>query len=144
MNGLNNSRPRLKGYLLVVVSWLGIASFAAADTPTVAPGEPLPRPRLTEALRAKIERDKSSAAASATVTMSKVVVRDVPLPNGPPKEESRKGPFSITEGGQIYQNRGKRFSTEVGLWRHIDIIDDPREALRQSERIRMSLVRISW
>lgn len=104
---------------------------------------PLPRPKLTEALRAKVEEAAPAPTASRAVTLDRFVVREKPLPSGPPKEVERDGPFSATQGGYLLKNNGKAFSTELGLWRHIDIMDDPREALRQSTRIRMSFLRFS-
>ena len=57
--------------------------------------------------------------------MDKVIVREARVPSSPPKEQERKGQFSITEGGYLLKNHGERFSTEVGLWRHIDILKIP-------------------
>jgi hypothetical protein len=99
---------------------------------------------LTEALRAKAESERQSGAEGTAVKMENVIVQESRLPSGPPKDEKIEGPFSITQGGYVLKNRGKRFSTEIGLWRHIDIIEDPRDALRQSDRIRMGFLRISW
>lgn len=76
--------------------------------------------------------------------MAKVVVRESPLPSGPSKAPPLTEKFSVTQGGYFLKSRGERFSTEVGLWRHIDIMDDPAVALRQSPRIRMAFLRFSW
>ena len=76
--------------------------------------------------------------------MEKVIVREAPLPSGPAKEKPRDGPFSVTEGGYLLKNRGKRISTEVGLWRHIEIIDYSRDQLGQTGGVRMGLLSISW
>ena len=76
--------------------------------------------------------------------MEKVIVRGSRLPSGPPKDVQREGPFSLTQGGYVLKDRGERFSTEIGLWRHIDIIEDERDQLRQTDRIRMGILRISW
>lgn len=140
-----NSNPWTRRCLLLLVPWIGIAAqSAAAEAPTETRSAPMPRPRLTEALRAKVEIERPTTTEGAAVSMEKVVIREGRLSSGPPKEEQREGPFSITQGGHVLKNRGERFSTEIGLWRHIDIIEDPREAVRQSDRIRMSFLRISW
>ncbi len=140
-----NSNPWTRRFLLLLVSWIGIAAqSAAAEAPTALRGAPMPRPRLTEALRAKAQIERPTTTEGAAVTMEKVIVRETRVPSGPAKEEQREGPFSITQGGHVLKNRGERFSTEIGLWRHIDIIEDPRDAVRQSDRIRMSFLRISW
>jgi hypothetical protein len=99
---------------------------------------------LTEAIRDKVESERQSSAEGPAVKMKKVIVREARLPSGPSKEEQRDGPFSVAQGGYVLKNHGERFSTEIGLWRHIDIIEDPRDQLRQSERIRMGFLRISW
>ena len=130
--------------LFVLFLYLSGAVFLAAEAPATAPVEPAPRPRLTEALRAKAERERSGASDGIAVKMDKVVVREARLPSAPPKEQERDGKFSLTQGGHVLKKHGDKFTTEVGLWRHIDIIDDPRDQLRQSERIRMSFLRLSW
>jgi hypothetical protein len=107
-------------------------------------GAPSPRPRLTEALRAKAESERRSEANGIAVKMDKMIVREDPIPTGPPKDVQREGPFSMTQGGHLLKSRGERFSTEIGLWRHIDIIEDERDQLRQTVRIRMSVLRFSW
>jgi hypothetical protein len=99
---------------------------------------------LTEALRAKAESERQISAEGTAVKMEKVIVQESRLPSGPPRDEKIEGPFSITQGGYVLKNRGERFSTDIGLWRHIDLIEDPRDALRQSDRIRMGFLRISW
>ena len=91
-----------------------------------------------------MESEHPRKAEGAVIKMEKVIVREAPVPNGPAKEQEREGPFSITQGGYVMKNRGERFSTEIGLWRHIDIIEDPRDQLRQSDRIRMGVLRVSW
>ena len=91
-----------------------------------------------------MESEQPRKAEGAVIKMDKVIVREFPVPNGPPKEQEREGPFSITQGGYVIKKRGERFSTEIGLWRHIDIIEDPRDQLRQSDRIRMGMLRFSW
>ena len=123
---------------------LSRAVSLAAEAPAIAPVEPAPRPRLTEALRAKAEREQSGTSDGTAVKMDKVVVREARLPTAPPKEQERDGQFSITQGGHVLKKHGDKFTTEVGLWRHIDIIADPRDQLRQSERIRMSFLRLNW
>jgi hypothetical protein len=95
-------------------------------------------------LRAKAEREPRDEANGTAVKMDKVIVRDDPVPTGPPKDVQREGPFSIAQGGHVLKSRGERFSTEIGLWRHIDIIEDERDQLRQTVRIRMSVLRFSW
>jgi hypothetical protein len=99
---------------------------------------------LTEALRAKAESERENEAKGTAVKMEKVIVREARLPSGPPKDVQREGPFSVTHGGYVLKERGERFSTEIGLWRHIDIIEDERDQLRQTDRIRMGVLRISW
>jgi hypothetical protein len=123
---------------------LSVAGALAAEAPATARVEPAQRPRLTDALRAKAEREQSNASDGVAVKMDKVVVREARLPSAPSKEQERDGQFSITQGGHVLKKHGDKFTTEVGLWRHIDIIDDPRDQLRQSERIRMSFLRLSW
>jgi hypothetical protein len=117
---------------------------AAAEAPATSRTAPLPRPRLTEALRATVENAATGAAGGAAVTMEKVIVQEARLPSGPPKEEQREGKFMITQGGYVLKGRGERFSTEFGLWRHIDIMEEPTDALRQTTRIRMGFLRVSW
>lgn len=131
--------------LLKVTALLMSAALAVegADESSV-PSAPMARPRLTETLRAKAEVISQEAHSSGTVTMDKVVVKESRLSLGPPKEEQREGRFSITEGGYLLKNRGEKFSTEVGLWRHIDIIEEPTVQLRQSTRIRMGFLKVSW
>jgi hypothetical protein len=131
-------------WLVLVVLLVASPPSAAAEAPAGSRSVPLPRPRLTEALRAKVETEPKSNADGAAIKMEKVIVREARLPSGPPKDEKREGPFSITQGGYVLKDRGERFSTEIGLWRHIDIIEDPRDALRQSDRIRMGFLRVSW
>lgn len=104
----------------------------------------MPRPRLTEALRARVEAEARKSGARPAVSLDRFIVRETPLPAGPPKEQEREGPFSITQGGYVLKKEGERFSTEVGLWRHIDIMEEPTDTLRQSMRIRMSILRFSW
>ena len=119
-------------------------NFTAAEVPTASSSTPSPRLRLTEALRAKVEKERQDSAKETAIKMEKLVVREAPLPSGPPKDVQREGPFSLTQGGYLLKNRGERFSTEIGLWRHIDIIEDERDQLRQTVRIRMGVLRISW
>ena len=121
----------------------GGAAFAA-EVPAAPRAEPSPRPRLTEALRLKVEQERTPEPDGGAVKMDKVIVREGRMPVAPPKEQERAGQFSITQGGYVLKKHGDKFSTEVGLWRHIDIIEDPRDQLRQSERIRMSFLRFSW
>ncbi len=71
--------------------------------------------------------------------MDKVIVKESRLPSGPPKEQQTEGKFSITQGGYLSKNKGEKFTTEVGLWRHIDIIEGP-----SVEKLRMGILRISW
>jgi hypothetical protein len=127
--------------LLIVVAAASAAH--GAEAPIAARIAPMPRPRLTEALRAKVENE-SRGEAKPVVNLERFIVREAPLPSGPPKEEQREGPFSMTQGGYLLKNRGERFSTELGLWRHIDIMEEPTEALRQGVRIRMGFLRVSW
>src|SRR5687767_9117721 len=122
-----------RGLLPLVLFMCILPESAAAEVPTA----PLPRPRLTDALRAKVASEHFGSAEGSALKMEKVIVREKRVPSGPPKEEQREGPFSITQGGYVLKNRGERFFTELGLWRHIDIIEDPRDQLRQSDRIRM-------
>ena len=138
------NRRRQRSILALIVFTGAAASLSAAEAPTSYPLSPLPRPRLTEALRAKVESERSITTEAATVKMDRVIVRETRVPSSPPKEQERKGRFSIMEGGYLLKDHGERFSTEIGLWRHIDIIEDPRDQLRQSERIRMGLLRVSW
>lgn len=126
---------------LALGMFLPPSAVVAADADRKSP---MPRPRLTEALRAQAGATERSTAASSLVTMDKVVVRGSRLPSGPPKETPRDGKFSLTQGGYVLKERGKTFSTEVGLWRHIDLMESPTEALQQSSRIRMGLLRFSW
>ncbi|MBL9212420.1 MAG: hypothetical protein JNL92_18305 [Opitutaceae bacterium] len=128
------------GALLLSVS---LALGSAADAPALLEA-PQPRPRLTETLRAKAEEAARASASAGAVAMDKVVVRESRLPAGPPKEEQRDGEFSITQGGYILKRKGDKFSTEVGLWRHLDIMEDRAQADRQSTRIRMGFLRVSW
>ena len=132
---------RLVVFALGVGGWLGRAEAQGLPERT-----PLPRPKLTEALRAKVEEAAPvpTSASSRAVTLDRFIVREKPLPSGPPKEVERAGPFSVSQGGYLLKNKGEAVSTELGLWRHIDIMDDPREALRQTTRIRMSFLRFSW
>ncbi len=135
----------LQRCLLGLLVWSGtVPNSAAAEAATDSRGVPSPRPRLTEALRAKAEGSSQDGAKDSAVKMDRVIVREIPLPAGPPKDVQREGPFSLTEGGHVLKSRGERFSTEIGLWRHIDIIEDQRDQLRQTDRIRMGVVRISW
>ena len=136
----------LQRCLVTLVLFLGTSSQSGAAEAPIAPrgAPPLPRLRLTEALRAKAEGERQRDTDGAAVKIEKVIVRETRLPSGPPKEEQREGPFSITQGGYVLKNRGERFSTEIGLWRHIDVIENPADELRQSERIRMGFLRISW
>jgi hypothetical protein len=136
--------PIIPRCLLLIALSFGLSRYlSAADEPAVRL-TPQARPRLTDALRAKAEGNAPAAQSSAVVAMDKVVVRETPLPSGPPKEQQVDGKFSITEGGYLLKQRGEKFSTEVGLWRHIDIMEEPTVALRQSTRIRMGLLRFSW
>lgn len=138
-----NHRPQR--WLPAVVFFAGTAFGSdAGEAPAALRGMPLPRPRLTEVLRAKVESERPEGAGEAAMKMEKVIVREPRLPVGPPKEEQREGPFSLTQGGYLLQKRGERFSTEIGLWRHIDIMEEPTDALRQSVRIRMGFLRFSW
>ena len=105
---------------------------------------PKPRPRITESLRLKADEIAQEVEASRSVTMDKVVVREFRLPSGPTKEQQREGRFSIAEGGYVLKSRGDKFTTQVGLWRHVDVIEDKVEQLKQSTRIKMDLLRISW
>lgn len=133
--------PRLSR--LVALS-IGLSStLIASDGPAAMP-MPQPRPRLTDALRAQAERPAPAPQNAAVVTIDRVVVRESPLPRGPSKTEPVNEHFSLTQGGYLLKNRGKSFSTEVGLWRHVDIMEDPAVALRQSPRIRMGILRFSW
>jgi hypothetical protein len=133
------------------------AASAASEAPGTSGRVPASRPRLTEALRAEVENkhvrtaplDSTSSGNNdrkdeKTLTMEKVIVRELPLPSGPPKEAQREGPFSVTQGGYLWKKDGRRFTVEVGLWRHLDIVEDPRTELHQTDKIRMGLVRISW
>src|SRR5687768_12883344 len=99
-------------FLLLVTS----PRTAAAEVTTASRSAPQPRPRLTEALRAKVETERQSTAHGAAIKMEKVIVREARLASGPAKDEKSEGPFSITQGGYLLKNRGERFSTEIGLW----------------------------
>ena len=134
---MNKAFPRNLTLAAVLIG--SALAVAGADD-----ASPLPRPRLTETLRAKAEAISQEGQSSGTVTMDKVVVKEARLPTGPPKEEQTEGRFSITEGGYLLKNRGEKFSTEVGLWRHIDIMEEPTVELRQSTRIRMGFLKVSW
>lgn len=140
-----NTTLWLQGSLLGLLVCAGtVPNSVAAEAATDSRSLPSPRPRLTEALRAKAEVSSRDGAKDSAVKMDRVIVREIPLPAGPPKDVQREGPFSITQGGHLLKNRGERFSTEIGLWRHIDLIEDQRDQLRQSDRIRMGVLRISW
>jgi hypothetical protein len=135
-----------RSLLALVLCWSTATKTAAAD-PSIAPiSAPSSRPRLTEALRAKVENERVREIAKevSAATMEKVIVRETRLPSGPPKELQQVEPFSITRGGYVFKKNGERLSIEVGLWRHIEVVDDPRDELRDTERIRMGLLRISW
>ena len=137
-------KPSIQVSSFALFLCLSAAVSLASEAPATSSVEPAPRPRLTEALRAKAEREQSGTSDGVAVKMDKVVVREARLPSAPPKEQERDGKFSLTQGGHVLKKHGDKFTTEVGLWRHIDIIDDPRDQLRQSERIRMSFLRLSW
>jgi hypothetical protein len=134
--------------LLRFVTFTAIAIGAALTTDGadgVSPQSvPMLRPRLTETLRAKAEVMSQETQSSKAVSMDKFVVKESRLSSGPPKEEQREGRFSITQGGYMLKNNGEKFSTEVGLWRHIDIMEEPTVQLRQSTRIRMGFLKVSW
>lgn len=138
-------KPAFQPSLFVFCLCLGGCGVPlAAEVTAASRGEPSPRPRLTEALRLKVERDRSGEPGEVAVKMDRFVVREARIPRAAPKEHERDGQFSITQGGYVLKRHGEKFSTEVGLWRHIDLIEDPRDQLRQSERIRMSFLRLSW
>ncbi len=128
----------------VLLGVIAISDSVAAESSANSRAAPSPRPRLTETLRAKAQAEAQIAANVAAVKMDKVIVRESPLRTGPPKDVQRGGPFSLTQGGYVMKDRGERFSTEIGLWRHIDIMEDERDQLRQSDRIRMGILRVSW
>lgn len=139
MNACSWFRPA-RSVLFVAFIFLGFAAKELA----LAAEAPKPRPRLTESLRAKVEDAGREEAASRAVAMDKVVVRASRVSSGPEKERPRDGPFSTTEGGYILKNRGEKFSTEVGVWRHVEIIEDRTEALSPGSKIRMDFLRIKW
>lgn len=137
------SRHRLYfGLVLATGAVVGAAEVGREPSPNV----PLARPRLTDTLRAKADDiAREGAPAGGAIVLDRVIVRDRRhLPAGPPKDQPVEGRFSPAQGGYLFKNEGAKFTTEVGLWRHIDLIDERSEALKQSTRIRMGLVRISW
>ena len=119
-------------------------SIVAAEDRAVGSQPPKPRPRITETLRVKADDIAREADTDRSIAMDKVVVRDSRLPSGPPKEQPREGRFAITDGGYVLKSRGDKFTTQIGLWRHVDIMEDKVEQLKQSERIKMDVLRISW
>jgi hypothetical protein len=133
------------------ISWfvtvLVIASavpLPAAEDPATRSQAPKPRPRITESLRLKAEDIAREADPNRSVMMDQVVVRGTRLPSAPPKEESWGGKFFFAEGGYVFKRQGETFTTQVGLWRHVDIIEDKVEQLKQSTRIKVDFLRISW
>jgi hypothetical protein len=94
---------------------------------------------LTDSLRAKTEAATPGVQTSSVVVIDKVIVKESRLPSGPPKEEETQKRFSITQGGYVLKNNGEKFSTEVGFWRHIDIIEGP-----STEKVRMGILQIRW
>lgn len=135
---------RLPRFIHVVGLVVGLSADITAAEESAAKPTPQPRPRLTDAHRAQTERAAPAPQNPSVMTMDRVVVRESPLPSGPWKVQPLIEKFSLTQGGYLLKNRGKSFSTEVGLWRHIDIMEDPAVALRQSPRIRMGILRFSW
>src|ERR1043166_7816329 len=103
-------------------------SVATAEERPAGSGARMPRPRLTEPLRIKAEELARDAKASGTVTMDTFVVRESRPPNsiqnGPPGEQP----------GYRWKTDGAKFSTEVGLWRHISVVPkwDEENLLRRS------------
>jgi hypothetical protein len=127
--------------LLAAVSSL---STTAAEERVSSPETPKPRPRLTDSLRVKAENVAKDNASSRVVTMDKVVVREARLPSSPVRDPQTVEKFSITKGGYLLKTEGAKFTTEVGLWRHISIIPHVDEARDRDEKIRMGLLRIGW
>ena len=138
---MNTTTRRIS--LVAVLALSTAMSLAGADRESSATS-PQPRPRLTDTLRAQAERGSEDRPAGPAVPLEKYVVRESRLPSGPPKEEERQGPFTLSQGGYLLKNRGEKFSTEVGLWRHLDIMEEPTVQLRQSTRIRMGFLKVSW
>ena len=126
-----------------LVAALRVSVVAAEERPSDAQA-PMPRPRLTDTLRVKADDLDREVEANRVVSMDKVIIRARRLPSGPPKEQQTEGKFSIAQGGYVLKNDGAKFSTEVGLWRHIAIVEDRTEALQQGTGIRMGFLRISW
>jgi hypothetical protein len=76
--------------------------------------------------------------------MDKVIVREERLPIGPSKEPQTVGEFSATQGGYLLKKEGAKFTTEVGLWRHISVVPQWDERRDGNVRIRMGVLRVSW
>jgi hypothetical protein len=129
--------------VLVVVCPVAAASLLhAADASSIGK-TPLPRPRLTPAARARAEAVPIEPQTDA-VLMDKVVVGASRLPGGPAPELPSDASFSITAGGYILKNHGPKFTTHVGLSRHIDVLESPSDRVLQGTGVRMEVLRVTW
>ena len=76
--------------------------------------------------------------------MEEVVVKEARVPTTPKKEQEADQPFSPIQGGHLLKRQGEKFTTEVGLWVHQDMMDDEMETLTDLSKIRMAVLRIKW